>query len=98
MTMLAVIGFFIYPIINLITIAALDIVSKKAIGAAAGFIGLLGYMGRTAEEKGFGWLVDEYTASHGKAYAWNLVLGITLASAAIAFILLCCTWKLRPRA
>ena len=35
------IGCFIYPVINLITIAALDIVSKKAIGTAAGFIGLL---------------------------------------------------------
>jgi OPA family glycerol-3-phosphate transporter-like MFS transporter len=98
MAMLFVIGFFIYPVINLITIAALDIVSKKAIGAAAGFIGLLGYIGRTVQEKGFGWTVDVYTQSHGKAYAWDIVLACTLASGIFAGLLLGCTWKLRPRA
>jgi OPA family glycerol-3-phosphate transporter-like MFS transporter len=98
MTMLFVIGFFIYPVINLITIAALDIVSKKAIGAAAGFIGLLGYIGRTVQEKGFGWTVDEYTKSHDKAYAWDIVLACTLTSGILAGLLLACTWKLRPRA
>ena len=45
-TMLCVIGCFVYPVINLITIAALDLVSKKAIGTAAGFIGLFGYLGK----------------------------------------------------
>jgi OPA family glycerol-3-phosphate transporter-like MFS transporter len=98
MAMLFTIGFFIYPVINLITIAALDIVSKKAIGAAAGFIGLLGYMGRTAQEKGFGWTVDEYTKTHGKEYAWDLVIYMILISGVIAGLLLACTWKLRPRA
>jgi OPA family glycerol-3-phosphate transporter-like MFS transporter len=98
MTMLFVIGFFIYPVINLITIAALDIVSKKAIGAAAGFIGLLGYVGRAAMEKGFGAAVHAYTPSHGKEYAWNIVLLVTLASGGIAMALLACMWKMRPRA
>ena len=50
--MLVTIGFFIYPVINLIVIAALDIASKKAIGTAAGFIGLFGYIGRMVQAKG----------------------------------------------
>jgi OPA family glycerol-3-phosphate transporter-like MFS transporter len=98
MAMLFIVGFFIYPVINLITIAALDIVSKKAIGAAAGFIGLLGYMGRMVQEKGFGWTVDTYTDSHGKEYAWELVIMATLACGVIAGLLLAITWKTRPRA
>jgi OPA family glycerol-3-phosphate transporter-like MFS transporter len=85
-------------VINLITIAALDIVSKKAIGAAAGFIGLLGYTGRMVQEKGFGWTVDTYTDSHGKEYAWELVILATLACGVIAGLLLAITWKTRPRA
>jgi len=98
MTMLAAIGFFIYPVINLITIAALDIVSKKAIGAAAGFIGLLGYVGRMVQEKGFGWTVDAYTKSHSQAYAWDIVLYSILFCGVMAGLLLALTWKMRPRA
>jgi OPA family glycerol-3-phosphate transporter-like MFS transporter len=98
MTMLAVIGFFVYPVINLITVAALDIASKKAIGAAAGFIGLLGYIGRTVQEKGFGHILDVYGQAHGKEYAWNIIISLILASGVLAFILLAFTWKLRPRA
>ena len=52
--MLMVIGCFVYPVLGLITVAALDMVSKKAIGAAAGFIGLFGYIGRLVQDKGFG--------------------------------------------
>jgi MFS transporter, OPA family, glycerol-3-phosphate transporter len=96
--MLATIGFFVYPVINLITIAALDIVSKKAIGAAAGFIGLWGYIGRSAMEVGFGRVLEVYTASHGKEYAWNVVIMLTLAAGVIATVLLSFTWKMRPRA
>ncbi|HEY1068003.1 MAG TPA: hypothetical protein VGE52_17900, partial [Pirellulales bacterium] len=79
MTMLFAIGFFVYPVINLITIAALDIVSKKAIGAAAGFIGLVGYMGRTIQAKGFGWVIHTYSPTIGKEAAWDIVLYSILA-------------------
>ncbi|TWT78225.1 Glycerol-3-phosphate transporter [Posidoniimonas polymericola] len=95
--LLGVVGFFIYPVINLITIAALDVVSKKAIGAAAGFIGLFGYIGRTIQAKGFGWGVDVYTASHDKLTAWNGVLAVIVASGVIAAVLLAFTWNLRTR-
>ena len=98
MTMLFAIGFFIYPVINLITIAALDIVSKKAIGAAAGFIGLIGYLGRTAQAKGFGWAVDKYEPILGQAAAWDIVLYSILACGVLAGVLLAFTWSMRPRA
>jgi len=96
--MLMAIGCFIYPVINLITIAALDIVSKKAIGTAAGFIGLFGYIGRMVQAKGFGWTVDEYSVTHGAAAAWDIVLDTILLCAVIATVLLAVMWKVKPRA
>ncbi len=96
--MLMTIGCFIYPVINLITIAALDIVSKKAIGTAAGFIGLFGYLGKMAQSKGFGWTVDNYTSTLGAEGAWSIVLHAILVCGAIATLLLALMWKLKPRA
>ena len=98
MTMLAVIGFFIYPVINLIVIAALDVVSKKAIGTAAGFIGLFGYIGRTVQAKGFGWTVDHYGEIYGEETAWDIVFYLILGSALIAGLLLALTWNMKPKA
>jgi OPA family glycerol-3-phosphate transporter-like MFS transporter len=96
--LLALVGCFVYPVINLITIAALDVASKKAIGVAAGFIGLFGYVARMAGAKGFGRTVDYYTATHGKEYAWDVVLYTVIACAVIAAALLALLWKMRPRA
>lgn len=97
-TLLAIIGFFIYPVINLIVIAALDVVSKKAIGTAAGFIGLFGYIGRTFQAKGFGWTVDHFGALYGDEIAWDIVFYLILGSALFAGLLLGMTWKARPKA
>jgi len=96
--LLMLIGCFIYPVINLITVAALDIASKKAIGTAAGFIGLFGYVARMVQVKGFGRVVDYYTVTQGKEYAWNIVLYTVLVCAAITGVLLSFMWKTRPRA
>lgn len=97
MAMLATIGLFIYPVINLIVIAALDVSTKKAIGTAAGFIGLFGYIGRTVQAKGFGWMADYYTGLYGEQAAWDAVLYAILASAAISGVLLALIWNVRPR-
>ena len=96
--MFVTIGFFIYPVINLITIAALDDVSKTAIGTAAGFIGLFGYIGKMVESKGIGRFVDKYSGSLGLERAWTLALYGVLASAVISMFLLALTWKRKPRA
>ncbi len=97
MTMLAVIGFFIYPVINLIVIIALDLTSKKAIGTAAGFIGLLGYLGRTVQAKGFGWMVHHFQPIYGKEVAWQIVLWTIVGCTMLAIVFLAFTWRLRPR-
>jgi OPA family glycerol-3-phosphate transporter-like MFS transporter len=73
-------------------------VSKKAIGAAAGFIGLFGYLGRVVQDKGFGRLLDQLTATYGKEYAWDVVLYIIMFCAILATLLLALLWKLRPHA
>jgi MFS transporter, OPA family, glycerol-3-phosphate transporter len=96
--MLITIGCFIYPVINLITIAALDNVSKKAIGTAAGFIGLFGYIGKMVEAKGIGRFIDQNTATMGAAKAWGIANFAILGCAAMAMLLLALMWKLKPRA
>jgi OPA family glycerol-3-phosphate transporter-like MFS transporter len=98
MAMLAIIGLFIYPVINLIVIISLDLTGKKAIGTAAGFIGLFGYLGRMVQAKGFGWSLDHFSETLGKGAAWNIVICAILACTLISLLLLACTWKLKPRA
>lgn len=96
--MLALIGFCIYPVINFIVIMALDLTSKKAIGTAAGFIGLFGYLGRTAQAKGTGWMLTHFEPLYGKAAAWHLVIYGILACTAMAMLLMAFTWRVRPKA
>lgn len=96
MVMLGAIGFFVYPVINLIVILALDLTSKKAIGTAAGFIGLLGYIGRTVMAQSFGSMLDYFKKIYGDQVAWNVIICAILASTLISGILLAFTWKLRP--
>ena len=98
MCMLAVIGCFIYPVINLITIAALDLTSKKAIGTAAGFIGMFGYIGRTVQAKGFGWMVDYFEGIYSLHTAWLIVMYTILACAVVAIVMLATMWRLKPKA
>jgi OPA family glycerol-3-phosphate transporter-like MFS transporter len=95
MAMLAAIGFFIYPVINLIVILALDLTSKKAIGAAAGFIGLFGYIGRTVQAKGFGSLLKQQQATLGLQAAWLNVIYLILVCGVLATLLLAITWNLQ---
>ena len=97
MVMLGLIGFFIYPVINLIVIAALDVASKKAIGTAAGFIGLFGYIGRTVQAKGIGWAADHYGALYGSEAAWDVVFWSVIGCGVDGDLLLALMWRVRPR-
>jgi OPA family glycerol-3-phosphate transporter-like MFS transporter len=83
-----VIGFFVYPTILLLVVSALDFTSKKAVGTAAGFVGLFGYMGRVVEGKGIGMLVERY--------GWNAALYAIMAATLLGIVLLSLTWKLSP--
>ncbi len=98
MTMLVLIGFFIYPVINFIVIMALDLTSKKAIGTAAGFIGLFGYIGRTVQAKGIGSLQVYLDSHYGAEVAWNGVIYAVLVCTLATIVLLAFTWKMRPQA
>jgi OPA family glycerol-3-phosphate transporter-like MFS transporter len=98
MTFLAVVGFFVYPPVMLLGVCGLDLTSKKAVGTAAGFIGLFGYIGRTAQAKGFGWMAEHYGKLYGTEAGWNLVIYAILACTAISIILLSFTWRIKPKA
>lgn len=90
MSLFAVVGFFVYPPVMLLGVTGLDFSSKKAVGAAAGFIGLFGYLGRTVQGKGLGWMAEH----HG----WDAALWSILGASLMAIALLAFTWNLRPRA
>lgn len=58
---LVAIGFFIYGPIMIIGLHALDLVSKKAAGTAAGFTGFFGYVfGSAIAGTGVGWIADHW--------------------------------------
>ncbi len=89
LVLFGVIGFFVYPTILLLVVSALDFTSKKAVGTAAGFIGLFGYLGRVVEGKGIGTLAERY--------GWNTALCAVMVATVMAIILLSLSWKLSPR-
>ncbi len=98
MTFLAVVGFFVYPPVMLLGVAGLDLTSKKAVGTAAGFIGLFGYIGRTAQAKGFGWMVHYFGELYNLKFAWNAVIFAILICTLISIVLLAFTWNIKPKA
>ena len=98
MAMLVIIGLFIYPPVMLLGVAGIDLTSKKAVGTAAGFIGLFGYLGRSMQAKGFGWIVDHYGGLYGLETGWNYVIFCILGANVAGIILLCFTWKIKPKA
>ena len=61
MAALITIGFFIYGPVMIIGLQALDMVPKKAAGAAAGFTGFFGYVfGSAFAGTGVGWIADHW--------------------------------------
>jgi OPA family glycerol-3-phosphate transporter-like MFS transporter len=89
MTLFGIVGFFVYPPVAMLGITGLDFTSKKAVGTAAGFIGLFGYVGRTVQGKALG--------SMAESYGWSAALYAILASTFVGVLLLSFTWKLKPR-
>jgi len=98
MLFLAIVGFFVYPPVMLLGVYGLDLTSKKAVGTAAGFIGLFGYLGRTVQAKGFGWMVDHYGELYSLTVGWNLVIFSILGCTVMAIVFLAFTWNVRPKA
>ena len=97
MAMLVIIGLFIYPPVMLLGVAGIDLTSKKAVGTAAGFIGLFGYLGRSMQAKSFGWMVDHYGGLYGLETGWDYVIFSILGANVAGIILLSFTWKMKPK-
>ena len=97
MAMLVIVGMFIYPPVMLLGVAGIDLTSKKAVGTAAGFIGLFGYLGRSIQAKSFGWMVDHYGGLYGLETGWNYVIFCILGANVAGIILLSFTWKMKPK-
>ena len=91
LVLLGVVGFFIYPPVMLLGVAALDLTSKKAVGAAAGFVGLWGYLGTGAQGVVLGQL------SEIPGTGWDLVVLAIIGSTMLGIVLLAFTWKVKPR-
>ena len=87
---MGIIGFFVYPPVMLLGVAALDLTSKKAVGTAAGFVGLFGYLGSTVQAQGIGYLAQNF----GWPSVFNTILGCNI----MAIIILAFTWNIKPRA
>jgi OPA family glycerol-3-phosphate transporter-like MFS transporter len=88
MALFGIIGFFVYPAVMLLGICSLDATSKKAVGTANGFISIFGSLGRMAESKGIGTLVERYN--------WDVALYAIAISTFLGIVLLAFTWKLSP--
>ncbi|MDB6124218.1 MAG: glpT [Pedosphaera sp.] len=89
MCLLASIGFLVYVPVMMLGVMSFDLTSKKAVGTAAGFVGMFGYLGRVVQGKGLGWLAENYS--------WNYALYAVFGSVVIAIVLLAFTWNLRPK-
>jgi OPA family glycerol-3-phosphate transporter-like MFS transporter len=90
MALFGIIGFFVYPAVMLLGICSLDATSKKAVGTANGFISIFGSLGRMAESKGIGTLVEKYN--------WDVALYAIAISTFLGIVLLAFTWNLSPGA
>lgn len=89
MTWFGIIGFCVYTPVMALGVMSLDLTSKKAVGAAAGFVGMFGYFGRFVE--------GQALASLSQHYSWNVGLAAVVGTSVIATVLLAFTWNVRPR-
>jgi OPA family glycerol-3-phosphate transporter-like MFS transporter len=89
LTLFGIVGFFVYPPVALLGVTGLDFTSKKAVGTAAGFIGMFGYIGRTVQGKALGSIAERY--------GWNPAFYAILASTFLGIVLLSLTWQLKPK-
>jgi OPA family glycerol-3-phosphate transporter-like MFS transporter len=90
MVLFGVIGFLVYVPVMFSGVMSLDLTSKKAVGTAAGFVGMFGYVGgRFIQGKGVGWIAQNY--------GWDAALWAIVAATAVGAVLLSFLWNARPR-
>jgi OPA family glycerol-3-phosphate transporter-like MFS transporter len=89
LALFAIIGFLVYVPVMMLGVMSLDLTSKKAVGTAAGFVGMFGYIGRVVQDEGMAWLAQKYS--------WNVALYAVFGCTLIAILLLAFTWNVRPK-
>jgi MFS transporter, OPA family, glycerol-3-phosphate transporter len=89
LVLFAIIGFLVYVPVMMLGVMSLDLTSKKAVGTAAGFVGMFGYTGRVVQDEGIGWMAQNYS--------WNAALYCVFGCTLVAIILLSFTWNVRPK-
>lgn len=89
LVLFAVIGFLVYVPVMMLGVMSLDLTSKKAVGTAAGFVGMFGYIGRV--------VADETIGRLSKEYSWDAALYCVFGCVLAAIILLAFTWNVRPK-
>src|SRR5947208_11233512 len=81
MCFFGLIGFLVYVPVMFLGVMSLDLTTKKAVGTAAGFVGMFGYIGgRVIQGKGIGWVSQQY--------GWNAAFWALLGGLCIAIVLL----------
>ena len=66
MTLFGVVVFFVYTPVMFSGVMSLDLTTKKAVGTAAGFVGLFGYVGRVIQGK----VAQHYGGPRALGGAW----------------------------
>lgn len=90
MVIFAVIGFLVYVPVMFSGVMSLDLTTKKAVGTAAGFVGMFGYVGgRMMQGKGLGWVAQHY--------GWDAGIYMVMGCTILGIILLSFLWNVRPR-
>lgn len=89
-TALIIIGFFIYGPIMIIGLHALDLVQKKAAGAAAGLTGFFGYVfGSSFAGTGVGWISEHW--------GWRGVFDSLIGACVLAMVFCLPAWNHRAQ-
>jgi OPA family glycerol-3-phosphate transporter-like MFS transporter len=89
MVLFGVIGFFVNVPVMFSGVMSLDLTSKKAVGTAAGFVSILGCVGRVIQGKGIGWIAQH----HG----WDAALWCVVGCKVLGIVLLAFLWNIHPR-
>lgn len=79
---------------------AVDIVSKKATGAAMGVIGLFSYLGAALQDLISGLLIDAtevVDAAGASSYSFDTAFAFWLGAAVLSMLLAACAWRVRAR-
>jgi glycerol-3-phosphate transporter len=87
--LLGISGFLVYGPLMLVSVAAINFSGKKAAATAAGFTGLLGYIGATLSGVGIGWAAQNF--------GWSVGFSVVLGAGIMSSLFFALTWKISPR-